>query len=518
MSPEAINKMLHRNTKDGAEYTDLMPFSDCSSIKLADGDTKVAIDNMASWAYKYEHHTKKLAKTKFKNLPLSSLCQKLHNFLYHHFQYKIDGAKQKLKSPGCSWATRNAGIDCKSYSIFASTVLLNLGINHYLRRIVQHEGGGFTHVYVVIPKNQKTNDLKDGYYTIDGTVSHTSEVQHTKSDDVFMSVNGLAGEKKESVGSKVAGAVVDSVKPLLEYGVAKIIQELESCSGAAYDTEVIKLRLPRDLKEPVQKKVEQLGEALIYNNRARIQHLFNDLFKEIDLGIAHLRNEKAYSQFQRCEFEALTQALFFGEELKKQFDIVYANFKKLYPNYEVVEFEKTAPTSNRTLYWVVENATHPVNASYRYIVLKKEQEYKVEPVFPFEVNAHQWLSDNIEHLRITYNDGREVKYSSEITPVLNEVKVLRAKYIIGGEMLYYLEQPLQRKMYTIWLKYDNKYSEFLKQQAQDIKIANELALADYKKRFEKMIAEDKLAKKKKKDKMHIGIAAGVSALIYAMYS
>ncbi|WP_299840443.1 hypothetical protein, partial [uncultured Tenacibaculum sp.] len=162
MSPEAINALLHRKIKSGVEYDHLMPKSDCSSVFIANGDTKVAIDNMAIWAYKYKEHTKLLAQEVFKKYSLNNLCKELHIFLYDHFQYKLDGHKQKLRSPACSWSTRSKGIDCKSYSIFASTVLSNLGYSHYLRRVIQNKGEGYSHVYVIVPVDQKTNDLSKG--------------------------------------------------------------------------------------------------------------------------------------------------------------------------------------------------------------------------------------------------------------------------------------------------------------------------------------------------------------------
>ena len=65
-------------------------------------------------------------------------------------------------------------------------------------------------------------------------------------------------------------------------------------------------------------------------------------------------------------------------------------------------------------------------------------------------------------------------------------------------MLYYFEQPLQRELYRIWLKYDTNYVGFLRQQANEVLTANQIALQDYKKRFEHTIAEDKNAKKRKK--------------------
>lgn len=493
-----------------------MPFSDCSSTLLANGDTKVAIDNMALWSKKYKHHTELLTSTVFKNYSLINLCKELHSFLYNHFQYKIDGYDQKLKSPACSWSTRSQGIDCKSYSIFASTVLLNNGVAHYLRRVVQNEGEGFSHVYVVVPKNQKTFDLKDGYYTIDGTLKITDEVSFYKKDDVFLSKNeALAGAKIMDALDNAGAKAITVVADLLIKG---FLNEVLGCDDAAYELPVVKLKLQRNLQAPLKRKLTNLAHAISINNGVRIEHLFNDLFKEIDLGIAHLRNETAYSQRDECIAKTLSVALKYAEEIKKVVDIYYNNFKKNYSEFQISDYHGSANVNERTLYFVVENDTNPIKAEYRFIKIKKARnEYGIEPVFGFEENHVKWLKDNISHLKTSYKDGRENTYKKEVEPLIAEVIELRTKYYIGGEMLYYLEQPLQSKMNDLWLKYDDQYKQFLRQKAQANIVANEQDLKAYTDRFNQTVQEDRLAKKRKKNKKQLAITLAVAALVIAIY-
>ncbi len=486
-----------------------MPSSDCSSTKLATGNTKVAIDSMAIWAKKYQHHTKALSKKEFAQLPLAKLCKKLHGFLYVHLQYKIDEYDQLLRSPACAWATRKKGLDCKSYSIFASCVLLNCGVSHYLRRVATNDGGGYSHVYVIVPKNQDTYDLKDGYYTIDGTLKTFKEQHIYKSDDVFMSAS------PSKLAGAVGASVAQSVGKLVNYAVDEFIAEMNSCSGAIYDASVVELKIRRDLRDKLQVKINDLGEAIIFRNRARIQHLFNAIFKEVDLGIAHLRNETAYSSFEHCDSQTLANALAFAEKLKTFLDNFFQEFKASNSHFKIEEFTKTANVNSRTLYFVVPNDTNPILADYRFIVLRKQTNtYGLDPIFPFEANLHSWLTNNLTHLKRRYTDGREIRYEKEITPLLNKVKSLREKAELGGEMLYYFEQPLQREMYRIWLKYDTNYVGFLREQAKGVATANELALRDYQARFAKTIAEDKNAKKRKTLKIQLGIGGLLSALLY----
>ncbi|MFK8294826.1 hypothetical protein ACI760_01370 [Capnocytophaga canimorsus] len=203
---ESINKSLYRPLLSGIRYDAYMPFSDCSSVKLGEGDTSFSIAKMKEWALKYRHHTERLTKRFFSSLKLNDLCKEVHSFLFNHIQYKLDGTTQMLRSPACAWLTRNEGIDCKSYSIFASTILQNAGISHYMRRIKQQGvyPDAFTHVYIVVPKNQKTNHLSEGYYTIDGTIRQFGELPFLEKDDVFIeSPKGLGVPEKTENQTKL---------------------------------------------------------------------------------------------------------------------------------------------------------------------------------------------------------------------------------------------------------------------------------------------------------------------------
>lgn len=182
---EKITNALRRNIKSGSNYGKYIPASDCSSVFLGTGKTDFAVQSMKKWALKYVHHTQNLAPL-FKDGNLIDICYKIKNFAYSHFQYKLDGHTQQIKSPACSWATRYDGIDCKNYSIFVSTLLQNLNITHYFRRIKQpnYLPLHFTHVYVVVPVNQK--DISDGYYVIDGIIGGFQEVSYIEKDDVLV--------------------------------------------------------------------------------------------------------------------------------------------------------------------------------------------------------------------------------------------------------------------------------------------------------------------------------------------
>jgi hypothetical protein len=201
MTVQQINTMLYRAIKPGTQYNRFFSSSSCKVVPLAVGNTEVALNKMKVWAKKYAHQGKKVAK-ELKANTLEQTCKNIHQFLYWHIQYAIDPTDQNLKAPDCLWQTRSTGADCKSYSLFASTILQNLGITHYFRRIRQEamHKDVYTHVYVVVPKNQnissKELNQNEPCYIIDGTVNRQTELPYLGKDDLYMEpklqINGLA--------------------------------------------------------------------------------------------------------------------------------------------------------------------------------------------------------------------------------------------------------------------------------------------------------------------------------------
>ncbi|MGQ2982111.1 hypothetical protein [Flavobacterium sp.] len=195
-----LDLLLYRPLRDGKKFEKLIPYSSCEASALGNGMTDFSVKEMAKMVKRFTWHMKKVAPL-LKKSSLQQTCNAIHDFAYSHFQYKADTDVQYLRSPACSWHVRYDGIDCKSYSIIASCVLLNLGIDHYIRRIKQPglHPDLWTHVYVVVPKDQKTGDLDKGYYTVDGTVATPTEGPFTQKSDLFMSMQhvGLARPQQE---------------------------------------------------------------------------------------------------------------------------------------------------------------------------------------------------------------------------------------------------------------------------------------------------------------------------------
>lgn len=184
-----ISTALKRKLKAGKEYDKLIPRVSCQETPLGEGDTFYTVDQMRTWIEKYRWQTAKLA-LKLQGRSLEETVNNIYRFLYDHVQYTADGALQQLRSPACTWAHRKQGTDCKSYSVFASSILLNLGIKHAIRQVRQpyFYPEEFTHVYVVIPVDQSVETISENAptFVIDATKHQNTEVEYIQKADLVM--------------------------------------------------------------------------------------------------------------------------------------------------------------------------------------------------------------------------------------------------------------------------------------------------------------------------------------------
>ena len=215
----SLNNALYREVR--SDYpSDIFPKAACKRTNLGDGDTFFSVEQIVIAIDTYYTQCQKIAKL-LKGNTLQATCRNIHQFLYHHFQYKADSEVQQLRSPACSWAQRFIGIDCKSYTILAGSIIKALGYNSYVRQIKQPYStypDQYTHVYLVVPTSQKDNDLRKGYYVIDGTVPTTKEALYSeKADEIVTAMKhiGLNGAQnalydfKRSKGYQGLGARAD---------------------------------------------------------------------------------------------------------------------------------------------------------------------------------------------------------------------------------------------------------------------------------------------------------------------
>lgn len=261
--------LLKRPIKPGTQYNKYFG-TQCESSFLGNGNTDLSISIMAKWVNKYKHQCKSIALNEFANLSIPNTCNTIYEFLYNHIQYKLDGTDQKIRSPFCSWQDRENGIDCKSYSVFASCILSNLGIVHYLRKVKQpgYNPDSFSHVYVVVPENQKTKKLSDGYYIIDATIHDNYELPFVEKKDKLMSNVGLP---HYGLGmAHTTGLGCDCNSPALAAPVSILPQSVE-----LFKKFLIKLEQRGVSRAQTQAALSRLEAAINQGRDPQLKELFN---------------------------------------------------------------------------------------------------------------------------------------------------------------------------------------------------------------------------------------------------
>jgi hypothetical protein len=174
----------YRPIRNGDRYDHLFPVpDDKDKIIIRDGDVDETIELMKSVAWKYKDDTSGLAP-QLKGDSHKETCENIWNFLYNHIQYRLDKrGLEQLRRPARSWQERKEGIDCDCFSIFVSTILLNLNIPHTFR-ITKYDQDSWQHVYVVAPIPRSGS-----YYTIDCVLSQFNyEKPYNQKKDYTMSI------------------------------------------------------------------------------------------------------------------------------------------------------------------------------------------------------------------------------------------------------------------------------------------------------------------------------------------
>ena len=253
MSTEQLNAYLYRSIKSGKEYDKLIPKTACNvAYPFQDRNTTEVMELMKEISTKFSLQTKRLA-TVLKANQLETTVKNIYNFLHDHLQYKADGFEQNVSSPACSWKQRKTGVDCKSFSVFASSILINLGIPHVYRKVVQpNSPGKWSHVYVVIPYKNKT-------LIIDGTTHDNKEVVYTKKHDMdarlpARGLNGGMSQPQTEMTNAVKGFMT-FLKELQELGVPVVV------------TNTIKGKIKSLIDQGIDPKIDFTNDSIIINGQ-----------------------------------------------------------------------------------------------------------------------------------------------------------------------------------------------------------------------------------------------------------
>jgi len=151
---------------------------------------------------------------KLKRGSLSETCKAIWEFVYLHIQYRSDkvGVEQ-VRRPARSWADRQQGVDCDCYSVFISSILMNLGIPHSIRITKYNGRPNFQHVYPVVPNGNSPITMD----CVTDRFNHEvpfSEHRDYKMKDINTNNHGLSGVDVLDLESNNLDALLQPRLPL----------------------------------------------------------------------------------------------------------------------------------------------------------------------------------------------------------------------------------------------------------------------------------------------------------------
>lgn len=302
-----ITDYLQREISDGKQYDNLFPNSSCKRSYVGSGDTFMTMDQIKDHIIKYQMQTAKYAAKHLKNLTPQAAVKKIKSFMYGNIQYEADGINQDIKSPQCVWASRQDGIDCKSYSVMAGCMLSNLGLKFYIRKIKQavHAPDHFTHVYIVVPKDQTTGNLDNGYWTIDGTSHTDTESQFIDEPyDIFMSLPhySLNGSARAQGSRALRGAIAPVSKVAIQ-GLENFLTLLSGINVSATIVAGIRTRITSYINQGIDPQFSIVNSGVIIEG---------ELFPFAPAGRSQLGSPTAYIQNQLGISVGRSNSRFFG--------------------------------------------------------------------------------------------------------------------------------------------------------------------------------------------------------------
>lgn len=350
MTVQEINNQLYRPLLSGSQFDSLFKTSHCKPKYLGTGNTKIVLGQMKKWAFKHQDQTEMLSEALLQN-DLVSTVNNIQWFLFNHIQYSIDEKDQKLKSPGCAWATRQAGSDCKTYTIVGSCILLNLGIHHYLTRVKLNDPDAFTHVYIKIPLNQdnpkltKQSKFLEDYIIIDGTIQKNYEQQPLDNDNLYMEpdlpIYGLAMPQVEQTMALGCGCNNATPTPALngfldDFSVGDIFGGgwSPSCIGGTLDRKDFNVVVD-GMASGSDVLYQNFNNAVASGDLSAITQAVNKIFSETNAVRHKAARYKAYDWSSRCSRDASSDMLQVMDYYRDIVNNVFKPFIQKYFDYDV---------------------------------------------------------------------------------------------------------------------------------------------------------------------------------------
>ena len=165
-----MERLNHAHIKPGKQYDRLFPRPDWKDTVIKrSADLADTLELIPKVVQKTKGDTTKISKL-LEGKTKRETCSNIWHFVYDHIPYRRDEkGKEQIRRPSRSWFERkrrmdgsDGGVDCDCYTVFISSILTNLNINHTLR-VTKNNKEYFQHIYPIVPGKGK-------YITLDCVV------------------------------------------------------------------------------------------------------------------------------------------------------------------------------------------------------------------------------------------------------------------------------------------------------------------------------------------------------------
>jgi len=274
LSQQEINLLLKHPILLGNEFNQYIENPKNERISLEIGDTFYTVDIIKKFINKYHIQVERLAK-QLQGNTLGETVKNIHQFIRNYIQYEIDETLQRMRTPANIWQNRKLGTDCKGMTTFAGALLKNMGISFYIRQIKQmyHQPELWTHVFIIVPLDQKTGSLNSGNIILDATMELGKNPKIKEKHDVFM-------QKLEHIG-------LNAPEKQKRVPTAKQLEARKKFAKMAKDGTLKKLRKKasaKGLNAPKTKTARKLCSSVIVKDGIKKDGVLRKGYKYIKGG------------------------------------------------------------------------------------------------------------------------------------------------------------------------------------------------------------------------------------------
>lgn len=325
---ERLNKAV---IKSGRQYDHLFPEPDWKdtvvkgSANLA--DTMKLIPGVVN---KTLEDTEKLV-SEVKGRNTYETAKNIWHFVYDHIPYRRDEkGKEQIRRPSRSWFERETrkdgsegGVDCDCYTVFISSLLTNLGINHTLR-VTKNTKDYFQHIYPIIPIGSGR------YITIDCVVDEFNyEAPFKEKIDHNMELHYLSGLDDETAQSEMYDYEDDEIR---DYTDAESV-DVEDFINGIDDADLEELGFLRKLRKKVGKAIKKVGKKVgkVAKKALHVINRINPAAVLLRNGLLAAMKLNMFKVAERIKYAYLTEGQAKGKNLKMD------KYKKLHKAKERLE-------------------------------------------------------------------------------------------------------------------------------------------------------------------------------------